>query len=59
MNKAWESALTNTKLEYPDWQPDEECMELVNKVINKELTADQAVEILVNKHKRCDINENS
>lgn len=52
MNKAWKRALANIRLECPDWQPDEEIMELVNKVINKELTADQAVEILVNKYKR-------
>ena len=59
MNKAWERALANTRLEYPDWQPDEEYMELVNKNINGELTTDQIIEILVNKYKRCDIDENS
>ncbi len=51
MNKAWERTLTNIRLEYPDWQPDDEYLELVNKVINEELTTDQAVEILVNKYK--------
>ena len=51
MNNAWQRTLANIRLEYPDWQPDEECTELVNKVINKELTTDQAVEILVNKYK--------
>lgn len=52
MNKAWEKALANTKLEYPDWQPSEEYMGLVNRVIIEELTIDQAIEILVNKYKR-------
>lgn len=51
MNKAWEKALANTKLEYPDWQPDEEYMELVNEVINDKITTNQAIEILVNKYK--------
>ena len=52
MNEAWERALAITKLEYPDWQPDNEYMGLVNKVIIEELTIDQAIEILVNKYKR-------
>lgn len=51
MNKAWETALAITRLEYPDWQPDEEYMELVNKIINEELTTNQAIEILVNQYK--------
>lgn len=51
MNKAWEKALSNTRLEYPDWQPDEEYMELVDKVINEEITTDQAIKILINKYK--------
>lgn len=51
MNKAWEKTLANTKLEYPDWQPDDEYMGLVNRVIIEEITIDQAIEILVNKHK--------
>ena len=59
MNKAWETALAITRLEYPDWQPDEEYMKLVNKIINEELTTNQAIEILVNKYKRCNIDENS
>ena len=51
MNKAWETALAITRLEYPDWQPDEEYMELVNKIINEELTTYQAIKILVNQYK--------
>lgn len=51
MNRAWERALANTRLEYPDWQPDEEYMELVNKNISGELTTDQIIEILINKYK--------
>lgn len=52
MNKGWERALADTKLEYPDWQPDDEYMGLVNRVIIEEITIEQAIEILVNKHKR-------
>lgn len=54
MNKSWEKAFANTKLEYPDWQPDEEYMELVNKVIDGELTGEQAIKILIDKYKECD-----
>lgn len=50
MNKSWEKALANIKLEYPDWQPDEEYLELVEEVINKEITTDQAIEILIKKY---------
>jgi hypothetical protein len=51
MNKNWKSALANTRLEYPDWQPDEEYLELVNKIISGELTAEQVIRILIDKYK--------
>lgn len=53
MNKeqAWERAFVNTKLEYLDWQPDEEYVELVGKVINEEITGEQAIQILIKKYK--------
>lgn len=49
--KAWERAFANTKLEFPDWQPDEEYMELVEKCIEGEITVNEIVEILVKKYK--------
>lgn len=49
--KAWEYALANTRLEYSDWQPDEEYMELIEKNIKGEMTTDEIIEILIKKYK--------
>ena len=50
--KAWKRALANTKLEYPDWQPDKEYMELIEKNMKNEMSTEEIIEILIKKYKR-------
>lgn len=47
--KAWECALTNTKIEFPDWQPEEEYLQLVEKYIKGEMVIDEIIRLLIEK----------
>ena len=49
--KAWQRAFTNTKLEYPNWQPNEEYLELIKKCIKGGMTINDVESILIEKYK--------
>ena len=49
--KAWEKAFANVKLEYPDWQPDEEYFKLIEYIIQNDITIEHAIYLLTNKYK--------
>jgi len=47
--KAWECALANVRLEYPDWQPEKKYIQLVEKYIKGEMAIDEIIHLLIEK----------
>lgn len=50
MHAAIEAAIGNTRLEYPDWEPDEDWLRLVNQAVEGTITFDEAVAELIRLH---------
>jgi len=48
---AWNNAIALNQIKSPDWQPDEEYLELIEREIHGEITIEEMLEILIKKYK--------